>query len=128
MSRRKDRAEPPGLRRHPGLRTKIYVRDDMIGGGKVDLLARVAETGSITKAAKEMGMGYRRAWFLLETLQACFEAPLFETSRGGKRPGGTRVTELGRELIARFEAHVRDVDAAAAPFLEWMETHQRGER
>ena len=63
MSRRKDRAEAPGLRRHPGLRTKIYVRDDMIGGGKVDLLARVAETGSITKAAKEMGMGYRRAWF-----------------------------------------------------------------
>ena len=37
------------------------------------------------------------------------------------------MTELGRELIARFAAHVRDVDAAAAPFLDWMETQQRGE-
>lgn len=124
MSRRKDKPQDEALRRQPGVRTKIYVRDDMIGGGKVDLLRLVAETGSISGAAKQMGLGYRRAWFLLETLQRCFAEPLFETARGGPDSGGTHVTELGRDLLARHDAHEAEVQKVSADFLDWLEDQQ----
>ena len=96
----------------------------MIGGGKVDLLRLVAEKGSITGAAKEMGMGYRRAWFLLETLQRCFAEPLFVTVRGGSGAGGTQVTDLGRELLARHAAHEEAVQTVSGEFLTWLEDQQ----
>lgn len=125
MSRPKDKARDKTLTARPGLRTKVFVRDDMIGGGKVELLRLLAETGSITAAAKAMGVGYRRAWFLLDTLQRCFEAPLYTTERGGAGAGGTQVTDLGRDLIARHAAHEAAVQAAAADYLEWLKTQQR---
>ena len=56
----------------PGIRLKVYVREDMVGGGKLELLRIVGETGSISSAAKKMGLDYKRAWFLLDTLQRCF--------------------------------------------------------
>ena len=104
MSRHKSRPIDEDKQAAPGIRTKIYVRGDMIGSGKVDLLRKVAETGSISAAAREMGLGYRRAWFLLDTLQRCFEAPLFSSERGGPGKGGSVVTELGRELLERVAA------------------------
>ena len=127
MSRRKDRPQDPNRRRQPGVRTKIYVRDDMIGGGKVDLLRMVAEKGSISAAAKEMGLGYRRAWFLLETLQRCFADPLFVTERGGTDSGGTQVTGLGLELLARHAEHEAAVQSISGDFLGWLEGHQPDE-
>ena len=124
MSRPKDRPANPEKRRRPGVRTKIYVRDDMIGAGKVDLLRIVDRTGSISAAAKEMGVGYRRAWFLLDTLQRCFDAPLFETARGGAEAGGTHLTALGQELLARHAAHEDAVQAVSRDFLNWLEDQQ----
>lgn len=124
MKRRKARPADPERRRRPGVRTKIYVRDDMIGGGKVDLLRLVAETGSISAAARRMGLGYRRAWFLLDTLQRCFSAPLFNTERGGPGSGGTRLTPLGVELLKRHAAHEEAVQEASASFLAWLEDQQ----
>ena len=108
----------------PGLRTKIYVQTDMIGSGKIDLLRLIEKHGSITGAAREMGVGYRRAWFLIETIQRCFEAPLIETHRGGPN-NGSRLTPLGTELIKRYDHHTKQVEAASAEFLAWLEGHQR---
>lgn len=125
MSRPKDKPRDESLTSTPGLRTKVFVRDDMIGGGKVELLRLLAETGSITGAAKAMGVGYRRAWFLLDTLQRCFEEPLFTTARGGAGAGGAQVTELGRDLIARHAANEAAVQSAAADYLTWLEAQQR---
>lgn len=122
MSRPKDKVKDPQKRRHPGVRTKIYVRDDMIGSGKVDLLRLIDETGSISAAAAAMGCGYRRAWFLLDTLQRCFRAPLTVTQRGG--PGGTRLTDLGKEFLARHTAHEAEISAASASYLSWLEEQQ----
>ncbi|MGR3724602.1 LysR family transcriptional regulator [Abyssibius alkaniclasticus] len=110
---------------HPAARFRVFVREDMIGAGKIALLQKVAETGSISAAAREMGLGYRRAWFLLETLQRCFAEPLLETSRGGAAAGGSRLTPLGGELVARFQAHEEAVNAAAQPLLDWLESRQR---
>ncbi|MEM8752558.1 MAG: transcriptional regulator [Pseudomonadota bacterium] len=125
MSRPKGRNEPPGRRDRPGIRVKVYIRDDMIGAGKIDLLRLVEAEGSITGAAKAMGVDYKRAWFLLDTLQRCFEEPLFVTKRGGGAGQGASLTDLGRELIARHDAHLAEVRAASAGYLDWLEARQR---
>ena len=88
----------------PGVRLKVYVREDMIGGGKLELLKIVGETGSISSAAKIMKLDYKRAWFLLDTLQRCFKEPLFITHRGGGAASGTSLTELGKDIFMRYSS------------------------
>lgn len=75
-----------------------------IGPGRADLLAAIARTGSISAAAREMGMSYRRAWLLVEAINAAFRRPLVETLTGGRSGGGARVTELGAEVLRRYRA------------------------
>jgi molybdate transport system regulatory protein len=66
------------------------------GPGKADLLQAIAQTGSISGAAREMDMSYRRAWLLVEEMNRCFASPLVATATGGARGGGAAVTELGQ--------------------------------
>lgn len=73
-----------------------------IGPGKVELLEAVQRTGSITAAAKSLGMSYRRAWLLLDALDACLRTPAVETAQGGAHGGGTRLTEAGLELVRLY--------------------------
>ena len=112
----------------PGIRLKVYVREDMVGGGKLELLKIVGETGSISSAAKIMGLDYKRAWFLLDTLQRCFKNPLFLTNRGGGSSGGTSLTELGIQLIAKFNKTDTEVKKVTSDFLKWLEENQRKSR
>lgn len=86
--------------------------DIAIGPGKADLLDAVARTGSISAAAREMAMSYRRAWLLVDTMNRCFRSPLVDASKGGSGGGGARVTELGLEVLARYRA--MELKAAAA--------------
>ena len=109
----------------PGIRLKVYVREDMVGGGKLELLKIVGETGSISSAAKIMGLDYKRAWFLLDTLQRCFKNPLFLTNRGGGSSGGTSLTELGTQLIEKFNKTDTEVKKVTSEFLKWLEDNQR---
>ena len=84
-------------------RIRICKGDDIaIGPGKVDLLEAIGATGSITAAAKTLGMSYRRAWLLVDTMNHCFAAPVVEAEAGGRRGGGTRLTALGQELVRRY--------------------------
>lgn len=85
-----------------------------IGPGKADLLEAIAETGSISGAAKRMSMSYRRAWMLVDTMNASFRGPLVRSSRGGAGGGGARLTSLGEEVLARYRA----MEAKAADSLE----------
>jgi molybdate transport system regulatory protein len=75
-----------------------------MGPGKADLLRTIDETGSISAAARELGMSYRRAWLLVDTMNQCFRNPLVETLTGGQHGGGARVTELGHEVLKRYLA------------------------
>jgi molybdate transport system regulatory protein len=75
-----------------------------LGPGKAELVERIAQTGSISAAAREMGMSYRRAWQLVEALNTAFREPVVETAIGGRRGGGARVTRYGEGLVARFRA------------------------
>ena len=75
-----------------------------IGPGKAELVEQIAETGSISAAARAMGMSYRRAWQLVEALNRDFREPVVETATGGTRGGGARVTPFGRKVVDDFRA------------------------
>lgn len=89
--------------RYPGLTLRLLsgARPAM-GPGKAELLDHIEATGSISAAARAMGMSYRRAWQLVEAMNRDFAQPLVTTATGGRRGGGAAVTELGREALARF--------------------------
>ena len=76
--------------------------DIAVGPGKVDLLEAIGSTGSITAAARQLGMSYRRAWLLVDTMNRCFRIPVVEAEAGGKRGGGTRLTRSGEEVVRRY--------------------------
>ena len=88
-----------------------------IGPGKIELLERIAELGSISAAGRAMAMSYRRAWELVEEINAIFGQPLVERQAGGHRGGGARLTALGLALVTRFRAVERAAAEAAAEHL-----------
>ena len=88
--------------------------DIAVGPGKVDLLEAIEASGSISGAARSLGMSYRRAWLPVDTMNRCFRAPLVETEAGGKRGGGARLTRLGAEVIERYRRIERDAARAGA--------------
>ncbi|MFO7190473.1 MAG: LysR family transcriptional regulator [Pseudomonadota bacterium] len=73
-----------------------------LGPGKIALLRLIGEHGSISAAAREMKMSYRRAWLLVEGMNQSFKAPVVETAAGGRQGGGATLTALGRELVERY--------------------------
>jgi molybdate transport system regulatory protein len=80
-----------------------------IGPGKIRLLELIGETGSISAAGRAMGMSYRQAWLLIDSLNSLFHEPVTETLSGGVRGGGADLTPFGRTLIRTY----RDIEAAA---------------
>ena len=83
-----------------------------IGPGKVALLEAIDETGSITSAAKKLGMSYRRAWLLVDETNRCVVRPVVETAAGGPKGGGAVLTPLGVELVRRYRALELQTEAA----------------
>jgi molybdate transport system regulatory protein len=75
-----------------------------LGPGKVALLEAVDRTGSITGAAREMGMSYRRAWKLIDAMNSDFISPLVVTNAGGSGGGGAQVTEAGFDALTRYRS------------------------
>ncbi|MEZ5886797.1 MAG: LysR family transcriptional regulator [Paracoccaceae bacterium] len=97
--------------RYPRLRLKVMIGPGLwIGPGKADLLEGIAATGSISAAGRRMGMSYKRAWGLVEVLNAMFDAPLVVASRGGAGRGGAELTARGAEVLALY----RRAEAASA--------------
>lgn len=75
-----------------------------MGPGKADLLEAIDRAGSISGAAREMGMSYKRAWDLVDTMNRCFKQPLVATATGGSHGGGAQVTDFGRDILHRYRA------------------------
>lgn len=98
-------------------RPRVRLQESLlIGPGKADLLKAIAELGSISAAARSQGMGYRRAWTLLDELQTAFGAPLIQTIAGGKGGGGASLTQAGQALVDCYaELELTCEAAAAAP-------------
>lgn len=85
-----------------------------LGPGKARLLELIEETGSISQAAKGLGMSYRRAWLLVDAMNHDFREPLVSTARGGEHGGGAALTDLGREAARRY----RDMESKATRALK----------
>ena len=102
-----------GNRTDPILKLRLVIEGgDWIGPGKADLLEGIAETGSIAAAGRRMGMSYKRAWGLVEVLNAMFREPLVHASRGGAGHGGAELTATGHEVLALYR-RMQDKSAAA---------------
>jgi molybdate transport system regulatory protein len=97
------------------LRLRFYLGEEIaLGPGKADLLEAIRDTGSIAAAGRAMGMSYRRAWLLVDTMNRCFREPLVATERGGAGRGGASLTPLGAEALARYRALEAAASEAAA--------------
>ena len=93
------------MSRYRGLTLRVMGRrSPAMGPGKAELVERIVQTGSISAAARAMGMSYRRAWQLVEALNSAFRETVVRTAIGGQRGGGARVTVSGRRLVAQFRA------------------------
>ena len=107
------------MSRYPGLTLRVIgAGSPAIGPGKAALVEHIAKSGSISSAARAMGMSYRRAWQLVEALNESFAEPVVVTAIGGKRGGGAKVTDFGLELVRRFRAMESKASAAIAGDLQ----------
>ncbi|MBI5204787.1 MAG: LysR family transcriptional regulator [Nitrospirae bacterium] len=87
------------------LRGRIWIdgkEGTFLGYGRIVLLEKICEFGSITKAAKSMGMSYRHAWELVDSMNSQARRPLVESSTGGKGGGGARLSEDGEKAVKLF--------------------------
>ena len=101
---------------YPRLRLRVvFGPDAMIGPGKADLLELIRDTGSISAAGRAMGMSYKRAWMLVETMNAAFREPVVDSTRGGTGGGGARLTGTGAAVLAHFRAIEDRLAHEAAP-------------
>jgi molybdate transport system regulatory protein len=94
--------------------TRLSIRLDLtsgdkIGPGKIELLEAIRETGSISAGARKVGMSYRRAWLLVEEINAALQEPAVTSVTGGRQGGGAVVTEIGERIIKSYHA----IEAAA---------------
>lgn len=85
-----------------------------IGPGKAELLEAIGRSGSISAAAREMGMSYRRAWLLVEAVNAAFVEPVVATATGGSGGGGAQLTDFGHAVVARYREMERMAEKAVA--------------
>lgn len=112
--------------RYPGLTLRILAGEvPAMGPGRARLVSLIDSTGSISAAAREMGMSYRRAWQLVDALNASFSEPLVLTAVGGKSGGGAIVTDFGRRVVEDYHHMESKASAAIASDLGKYAAHLR---
>jgi len=115
---------PPAKRRCAlGEDTSISLRielgsDTLLGPGKAALLSGIRDTGSIAAAGRRMGMSYKRAWYLIDTLNKAFQEPLVSASKGGRRGGGAVLTSTGDAILDSYLRMERLASEAVAGELD----------
>jgi molybdate transport system regulatory protein len=107
---------PQFTNRTEGLRFRVVLKPGFaLGPGKADLLEAIERTASLTAAAADLEMSYKRSWTLVREMNGAFSGPLVETEKGGTGGGGAaRLTPLGRKVLARYRAMQRDAERAIA--------------
>lgn len=99
----------------PRLRLRIVLGPGaMLGPGKAELLERIHDSGSISAAGRQMGMSYKRAWMLVEEMNAAFAAPLVDSARGGPGGGGAKLTATGSSVLRHYHAIIAAAAQAGA--------------
>ena len=97
------------------LKLQLYCGAEIaMGPGKADLLEAIAREGSISAAGRALGMSYRRAWLLVDTMNRCFERPLVETHPGGGKQAGAKLTAQGAAALTAYRALSAQVEGGAS--------------
>lgn len=92
----------------------LFGASTSLGPGKVALLETIARCGSISAAAREMKMSYRRAWLLVEAMNQAFQQPVVVAATGGKRGGGAEITPFALDLLRRYRSIESKASSAVA--------------
>jgi molybdate transport system regulatory protein len=99
----------------PVIRFRIdFTNEAYLGPGKIALLEAIRGSGSLSGAARRLGMSYRRAWLLVESLNSSFQEPVTLATTGGRGGGGVALTKFGEELITSYRDLDRDISTVAA--------------
>lgn len=106
--------------------TDLIVRIDLgthgrIGPGKLILLQKIDELGSISAAGRAMNMSYRQAWGLVDQMNRAFKEPVVTSKTGGNTGGGAQLTEFGKLLLAHCRSLVANTKRAAKPHLDFLD-------
>ena len=106
----------------PALKIKLQIYcggEIAMGPGKADLLEAIRRDGSISAAGRTLGMSYRRAWLLVDTMNRCWAQPLVATSPGAAQGSGARLTPVGETVLARYRA-LQEGARKAATSADWI--------
>ena len=99
----------------PVVRFRIDFTDSAnVGPGKNALLEAIGRAGSLSQAARELRMSYRRAWLLLASLNKAFKKPVARATTGGRGGGGAALTPFGEQLISSYRTLDREISSLAA--------------
>lgn len=97
------------------IRCWVYIDDlKFFGPGRAELLSQIEESGSISKAAKSMGMSYKKAWAMIDEMNSLGQKPYVITQKGGHQGGGTALTETGKKVVTAYQKLLNKVQAVIA--------------
>jgi molybdate transport system regulatory protein len=103
---------------YPEIKLRIALNPDtLLGHGKAALLQAIDETGSIAAAGRRLEMSYKRAWYLIDTMNAYFNEALVISTKGGSSRGGATLTSTGRAVLDGYRRMEKKARAAIAPDL-----------
>ena len=110
--------------------TRVLLRcylspDRPLGPGKITILESIRDGGSISRAARDMGMSYRSAWLLVDSMNSQFREPVVNTATGGSGGGSATLTEFGKSVVRRYRAMERAAHKAIAKDLAALERDLR---
>ncbi len=96
------------------VRTKTWIENEnkelLFGKGKTEILEYIEQEGSIVRAAKKMGLSYKKAWSHIKILQTLIHDELVLTKQGGHGKGGSSLTPKAEEVIAQYRQLQRDIE------------------
>ena len=107
---------PPELANSNGVKIKVYFNGHMIGAGKMQLIQLINLKGSISSAAKTMGMSTKRADKLLKSVEDAFANPVIIKQKGNK---GTIISSFGKELLDKYLNLCQDLSKESEDFITW---------
>jgi molybdate transport system regulatory protein len=105
----------------------VFESGARIGPGKAALLESIRDTGSISAAAREMGMSYKRAWLLLDSMNQAFTELVVRAAPGGAGGGGATLTAFGVEVLERYNRILAHAATTAADDLTALARRARPE-
>ena len=98
------------------IHAKLWLETDngklLMGEGRLEIFRAIERTGSLSAAARELGMSYRAVWGKVRSVEERLGIKLIDTASGGHKRGGTQLTAEGKRFIERFEAF--DIEARKA--------------